>query len=67
MESAQAAGRSAATIAIGAVVMLLFAALLEGFGRQLINSDVVRYMIAGGTLILWMGYFYLPRARGGHE
>ena len=67
MESAQAAGRSAATIAIGAVVMLFFAALLEGFGRQLINSDVVRYMIAGGTLILLMGYFYLPRARGGHE
>ena len=64
MESAQAAGRSAATVAIGAVVMLFFAALLEGFGRQLINNDEVRYAIAIGTFVLWMGYFYLPRARG---
>jgi len=64
MASAQAAGKSAATIAIGAVVMLFFAALLEGFGRQLINVDEVRYAIAGTTFVLWMGYFYLPRTRG---
>lgn len=63
MESAQAAGRSAATIAIGAVTMLFFAALLEGFGRQLINNDEIRYAIAITTFVLWMGYFYLPRKR----
>ncbi len=64
MASAQAAGRSAATIAIGAVIMLFFAALLEGFGRQLINNDEVRYGIAVTSLVLWMGYFYLPRSDG---
>ncbi len=64
MASAQTAGRSAATIAIGAVVMLFFAALLEGFGRQLINNDGVRYLIAATTFVLWMGYFYLPRGYG---
>jgi len=42
-------------------VMLFLAALLEGFGRQLINSDTVRYTIAGSSLIFWLAYFYLPR------
>ena len=28
--------------------MLLVAGLLEGFGRQLITNDIVRYVIAGG-------------------
>ena len=51
-------------VIIGAVVMLFIAALLEGFGRQLINVDGVRYAIAGTTLVLWMTYFYLPRRRG---
>jgi uncharacterized membrane protein SpoIIM required for sporulation len=64
MTSAQAAGRSAATVAIGAVIMLFFAALLEGFGRQLINNNEIRYAIALGTFVVWMGYFYLPRRRG---
>ncbi len=61
MASARNAGRRAALIAIGCVVMLFVAALLEGFGRQMINSDVVRYTIAASTLIMWLGYFYLPR------
>lgn len=61
LSSARAAGQKAATIAMGCVIMLIFAALLEGFGRQLINSDTTRYLIAGGTLILWLAYFYIPR------
>lgn len=61
MESMRQAGEKAAMVIIGAVVMLFIAALLEGFGRQLINSDIVRYAIAAGTLIFWLGYFYLPR------
>ena len=59
--SARLAGQRAATIAMGCVVMLIIAALLEGFGRQLINSDVVRYVIAGATLVFWLIYFYAPR------
>lgn len=59
--SARLAGQRAATIAMGCVLMLIIAALLEGFGRQLINSDIVRYAIAGATLVFWLVYFYAPR------
>lgn len=61
LASARDTGQSAALLAIGTVVMLFIAALLEGFGRQLINIDWVRYAIALGTLILWLSYFYIPR------
>ncbi len=65
MQSMREAGEKAAMVIIGAVVMLFLAALLEGFGRQLINSDTVRYTIAGSSLIFWLAYFYLPRGRSG--
>ncbi len=61
LASARNAGQGAANIAMGCVIMLVIAAILEGFGRQLINSDEVRYTIAGFTLLLWLAYFYLPR------
>ena len=61
MQSMREAGEKAAMVIIGAVVMLFLAALLEGFGRQLINSDTVRYTIAGSSLIFWLAYYYLPR------
>jgi uncharacterized membrane protein SpoIIM required for sporulation len=59
--AAAAAGRSSATIMIGVVIMLLFAGVLEGVGRQLIQSDVVRYAIGLSMLGMWLSYFYLPR------
>jgi len=43
------------------VLMLVVAGLLEGFARQLIQLDWARYAIAFSTLIIWTGYFYLPR------
>lgn len=63
LASARDTGQASAMLAIGTVVMLFIAALLEGFGRQLINTDWVRYAIAGTSLILWLAYFYLPRKR----
>jgi len=51
-------------VAAGALlglVMLFFAGLLEGFGRQLITDDLLRYAIATGMLLTWLAYFYLPR------
>ncbi|TGV30953.1 stage II sporulation protein M, partial [bacterium M00.F.Ca.ET.168.01.1.1] len=45
----------------GVTVMLLFAGLLEGIGRQTITSDVIRYSIGGGMLAFWISYFYLFR------
>jgi uncharacterized membrane protein SpoIIM required for sporulation len=61
MAAAARAGRVAATAMVGVTVMLLFAGLLEGIGRQTITSDVARYSIGGGMLALWFCYFYLFR------
>jgi uncharacterized membrane protein SpoIIM required for sporulation len=57
------AGKLAATVMAGVVVMLFFAGLLEGFGRQLIKADLARYGIALASGAVWLAYFYLPRAR----
>ena len=61
MEAATHAGRTAALVMGGVVVMLLVAGLLEGFGRQLITADLVRYGVGLGMLSFWLLYFYLPR------
>jgi uncharacterized membrane protein SpoIIM required for sporulation len=61
LEAAAEAGRLAATAMVGVVIMLVFAGLLEGFGRQLIKADTVRYAIGLTSLVLWTLYFYLPR------
>jgi uncharacterized membrane protein SpoIIM required for sporulation len=61
IDAAADAGRSAAPVLAGVVLMLIVAGLLEGFARQLITNDFARYAIAFTTLIIWTGYFYLPR------
>ncbi|MEP6567003.1 MAG: stage II sporulation protein M [Mesorhizobium sp.] len=62
MMAAADAGRVAATVMVGVSIMLMFAGLLEGIGRQTITSDTARYAIGGGMLALWLAYFYLFRA-----
>ncbi|MEO1407677.1 MAG: stage II sporulation protein M [Pseudomonadota bacterium] len=61
LASARDEGQSAALVAVGVIVMMFIAAILEGFGRQLINSDLIRYAIAGTSAVLWATYFYLPK------
>lgn len=61
LDAAAEAGRATAPVIAGVVIMLIVAGLLEGFGRQLIQSDLARYAIAGASLFIWLGYFYLPR------
>lgn len=61
LEAVARAGRAAGPVMAGVVIMLVFAGLLEGIGRQLIQVDAVRWSIGGATLVLWLGYFYLPR------
>ena len=61
LDSATRAGRSAAIVMGGVVIMLLTAGLLEGFGRQLITSDLARYTIGSAMLAGWLAYFYVPR------
>jgi len=61
VDAAAEAGRRAATAMAGVVVMLFVAGILEGFGRQLIKDDLVRYAIAASSLFAWLAYFYWPR------
>jgi hypothetical protein len=46
--------------------MLMFAGLLEGFGRQLIVDTGLRYAVAAATAVLWGLYFYAPRPGVAH-
>ncbi len=66
-ESAVRAGRGAAVAMAGVVLMLLVAGLLEGIGRQTIQSDATRYGIGLAMLAGWLAYFYLPRRREGSD
>lgn len=61
-EAAMQAGRGAAVVMIGVVVMLLIAGLLEGIGRQTIQQDAARFGIGGAALLGWLVYFYAWRS-----
>ena len=66
MDAAVEAGRTAAIAMGGVVVMLMFAGLLEGFGRQLIVDTGLRYAVAAATAVIWGLYFYAPRPGAAH-
>lgn len=57
------AGRVAANVMVGVVIMLMFAGLLEGFARQLITNTLIRYAVAATTGVVWLAYFYRPVRR----
>lgn len=65
MAAAAAAGRTAGIAMIGVVIMLAVAGLLEGIGRQTINTDWIRFTIGGGMSLFWLTYYYGPRFRHG--
>jgi uncharacterized membrane protein SpoIIM required for sporulation len=65
LDAAAEAGRACGGVIAGVVLMLVIAGILEGFGRQLITSDVIRYSIGIGTGLMWLAYFYLPRRERG--
>jgi uncharacterized membrane protein SpoIIM required for sporulation len=60
------AGKTAAVVMIGVVVMLFCAGLLEGIARQLVTNTLARYAIALATAVIWFGFFYYYRG-GRHE
>jgi len=62
-EAAVRAGRSTASAMMGVVCMLLVAGLLEGIGRQTVQSDAMRYGIGLAALAGWLCYYYLPRRK----
>ncbi len=61
LDAAAAAGRTGSLALVGVVIMLFCAGLLEGFGRQLVTSDIARYGVAATTAVIWGLYFYAPR------
>jgi uncharacterized membrane protein SpoIIM required for sporulation len=52
-------GRQAAQIAVGAILMLFVAAILEGGFRQLVASTPLRFAIGLSIGALWIAYFSL--------
>lgn len=63
LEAAARAGKRAAILLAGVMVMLLCAAMLEGIVRQTVDSTWARYGIAATTAAFWLGYLYTPRRR----
>ncbi|MEO0371543.1 MAG: stage II sporulation protein M, partial [Pseudomonadota bacterium] len=53
------AGRDATKLALVAALMLVAAALLEGFGRQLVQDMGTRLFIGWGIGALWLAWFAL--------
>ena len=60
-------GRRAALVMTGVVLMLIVAALLEGFARQLVDENLGRYAIGGFMLAFWLAYFFGFARKGAEE
>lgn len=56
------AGRRAATVMMGVILMLMVAAVLESFARQLVGETWDRLLIGGTMLALWCAYFFAFRS-----
>lgn len=57
MQAAAEAGRRASQVMAGVVLMLVVAAMLEGFARQLIDNTPGRLAVGGFMLVFWLAYF----------
>ncbi|MFT4795210.1 MAG: putative membrane protein SpoIIM required for sporulation [Paracoccaceae bacterium] len=62
-EALRRAGGDAGKLAVVAAMMLVVAAVLEGFGRQLVTSQEARVAIGWGTGALWLAWFALAGRR----
>ncbi len=58
LDAAGEAGRRAAQVMVGVVLMLIVAAVLEGFARQLVADSAGRLTIGGFMLAAWCAYFF---------
>jgi uncharacterized membrane protein SpoIIM required for sporulation len=58
LTAAAEAGRRSAQVMAGVVLMLIVAALLEGFARQLVDNTLGRLAIGGFMLAFWLAYFF---------
>ena len=62
-EALQLAGRDAVKLALVAAVMLVVAAILEGFFRQTVQDMTTRYAIGWGIGLLWLAWVLLAGRR----
>ncbi len=67
LEATAEAGRRAAKVMAGVVLMLIVAAMLEGFGRQLIVDPAGRFTVGGFMLAAWLAYFFVLGSKRGSE
>lgn len=58
LEAASEAGRRAALVMTGVVLMLVVAAVLEGYARQLVGNTPGRFAIGGSMLVFWILYLF---------
>lgn len=63
IQAAGEAGRRGSQVMAGVVLMLVIAALLEGFARQLIDDTGSRLAVGGFMLVFWLAYFFAFRRR----
>jgi uncharacterized membrane protein SpoIIM required for sporulation len=61
LASAAAAGQRASQVMAGVVLMLVAAAILEGFARQLIDNSFGRLAVGSFMLVFWLAYFFVFR------
>lgn len=63
LAAAAESGRRAAQVMAGVVLMLIVAALLEGFARQMVAETFGRLVIGSAMLAAWLAYFFSYRGR----
>lgn len=61
LAAASEAGQCGAVVMVGVVIMMIIAALLEAFPRQLVEGTGARFLIGGMMLTFWLAYFFLYR------
>lgn len=61
LQAAAEAGQRASLVMTGVVLMLVIAAILEAFARQLIDDTFGRMAVGGFMLALWLAYFFAFR------
>jgi uncharacterized membrane protein SpoIIM required for sporulation len=64
LQATAEAGRRAAQVMMGVVLMLVVAAMLEGFARQLIDNTPGRLTVGIFMLVFWCAYFFAFRGSG---
>ena len=63
MQATAEAGRRAAQVMAGVILMLVVAAMLEGFARQLIDNTQGRLTVGLFMLAFWCAYFFAFRRK----